>query len=76
MGTNPPQRPRDPNQLAKRIIEIATGEVEDTKTKAPNRAKGGKAGGIARSERLRRIAARKLPKRLRLCAGNPPTDSR
>ena len=25
-----PQRPRDPNQLAKMIVDIATGEVEDT----------------------------------------------
>jgi hypothetical protein len=24
-----PKRPRDPNQLAKRIIDIATGEVPD-----------------------------------------------
>ncbi len=25
----PPERPRDPNQLAKRIIDIATGETPD-----------------------------------------------
>jgi hypothetical protein len=29
MAKHHPERPRDPNQLAKRIIEIATGEVED-----------------------------------------------
>jgi hypothetical protein len=25
----PPKRPRDPNQLAKHIVGIATGEIED-----------------------------------------------
>jgi hypothetical protein len=25
-----PKRPRDPNQIAKQIVDIATGEVEDT----------------------------------------------
>ena len=25
----PPKRPRDPNQLAKLIVDISTGEVED-----------------------------------------------
>jgi len=25
-----PKRPRDPNQLAKLVVDIATGEIEDT----------------------------------------------
>jgi hypothetical protein len=27
--SKPPKRPRDPNQLAKLIVDIATGEVEE-----------------------------------------------
>jgi hypothetical protein len=47
-----PKRPRDPAQLAKFIIDVATGQVEDTPGKAPNRAKGGMKGGKARSAAL------------------------
>lgn len=47
-----PKRPRDPAQLAKFIVGIATGEVEDTAGKSPNRAKGGKKGGRARADSL------------------------
>ena len=36
------------------VGRIAIGEIEDTKGKAPNRAKGGKAGGAARAKRLTR----------------------
>lgn len=41
-----PKRPRDPNQLAKFIAGIATGEVE--KTTAPESPMGelGRAGGL------------------------------
>ena len=52
-----PKRPRDPNQLAKLIVDIATGEVEDdlseTKKKPPKRGRpGGLKGGTARSKSL------------------------
>ena len=46
------KRPRDPAQLAKFIVDVATGEVEDTVGKSPNRAKGGKKGGRARADSL------------------------
>ena len=46
------KRPRDPNQLAKMIVGIASGEVEDSPVKATNRAKGGKKGGAARAAAL------------------------
>lgn len=52
--TRPP-RPRDPNQLAKLIVDIATGEASDPAPapgKAPGRAIGGKAGGRARADKL------------------------
>lgn len=57
-----PKRPRDPNQLAKLIVDIATGETPDESTDAANEGKdpaavsrgrkGGKKGGKARAEAL------------------------
>lgn len=54
-----PKRPRDPNQLGKLIVEIATGEREDVQ---PNEGKnphavelgrlGGQKGGAARARAL------------------------
>jgi hypothetical protein len=34
------------------VAKIATGEIEDTSSKVPGRAKGGKAGGAARARQL------------------------
>jgi len=50
-----PARPRDPNQLAKLIVDIATGEAENVKPVAPREAqrKGGLKGGKARAKRLK-----------------------
>jgi hypothetical protein len=50
------QRPRDPNQLAKMIVDIATGETEDTVSESKRHPEavrgraGGLHGGIARAE--------------------------
>lgn len=53
MAEKHPKRPRDPNQLAKRIVEIATGEGSDEETGLVQRArKGGLVGGKARSKAL------------------------
>ncbi|MBI1407280.1 MAG: histone H1 [Caulobacter sp.] len=55
--TKTPKRPRDPNELAKMIAGIATGEVENTPT-APDSQRteiaraGGLRGGKARAESL------------------------
>jgi hypothetical protein len=53
------RRPRDPNQLAKLIVDIATGEVEDTPAddgKDPAAValgrKGGLKGGKARAQSM------------------------
>ena len=51
------KRPRDPNQLAKLIVDIATGEVEDCvserKKAVPVRGRsGGLKGGNARAANL------------------------
>jgi len=54
-----PKRPRDPNQLARLIVAIATGEVEDVNPdegKDPaaieRGRKGGEKGGKARADAL------------------------
>ncbi len=47
------KRPRDPNQLAKLIVGIASGEVDDGETAKTVRArKGGTKGGPARARAL------------------------
>lgn len=67
------KRPKDSNQLAKLIVDIATGEVEDTPVddgKDPAAValgrKGGLKGGKARAESMtpeeRKEAARKAAK--------------
>lgn len=53
-----PKRPRDPNQLAKSIIDIATGEQPETppNDKDPAAVQWGRLGGLkggkARAEKL------------------------
>lgn len=51
-----PKRPRDVNQLAKLIVDISTGEVQDTPTKLTGKkadsSKGGLRGGKSRMEML------------------------
>jgi len=48
------KRPRDPAQLAKLIVDIATGEVEDREPtpKEARARKGGAKGGPARARAL------------------------
>jgi len=52
------KRPRDPNQLAKQIVEIATGQAEDTVSEAKRnrspvrRRAGGLVGGAIRAQGL------------------------
>ena len=60
------KRPRDPNQLAKLIVDIATGQIEDTvsnsrKSKRRGRA-GGAKGGKARAESLTPTQRREIAK--------------
>lgn len=55
--TKPPKRPRDANQLAKMIVDLATGAVSEDKaaplTPAQEFARsGGLKGGAARREAL------------------------
>ena len=50
------KRPRDPNQLAKLIVDIATGEAEDTVSESKRhpspKRKGGIKGGKRRAQAL------------------------
>ena len=48
------KRPRDPNQLAKLVVDIATGDVDEPdETPQTKRArKAGKQGGLARASKL------------------------
>jgi hypothetical protein len=53
------RRPRDPNQRAKLIVDIATGEIEDTPADEGKNAaavelgrKGGLKGGKARADSM------------------------
>lgn len=55
--TRPPKRPRDVNQLAKTIVEIATGERADERPEPMTPAQefarsGGLKGGKARASTL------------------------
>ena len=46
------RRPADVVAAAVMVGRIAVGEIEDKKSNSPGRAKGGKAGGKARAEKL------------------------
>lgn len=67
MAKRPP-RPRDPNQLAKLIVDIATGEAENVRpaksTPATEaRRKGGLKGGKARAKKLSARKRQEIAKR-------------
>lgn len=61
-----PKRPRDPNQLAKLIVGIATGETKDTnqnERKDPSAVSMGKKGGAARAKTLTSEQRKEIAKR-------------
>jgi hypothetical protein len=49
-----PKRPRDPNQLAKSIVDIATGQAEEQAAPSFQKAKSGAKGGASRAASLTR----------------------
>jgi hypothetical protein len=57
-----PKRPRDTNQLAKMIVDIATGDASDAPVSAKAKAgsKGGKLGGHVRMATLTTEQRREL----------------
>ena len=50
-GPREQKRPADVVVRAVHVAKIATGEIEDTSYKQPNKVKSGKAGGGARAAR-------------------------
>ena len=62
--TKNPKRPRDPNQLAKLIADIAVGEENNIKPTPPNpdRRKGGLSGGKARAKSLTALQRKEIAK--------------
>lgn len=58
MASKLPKRPRDPAQLAKFIVDVATGQVEDREPTPEEQGKDsaavalGKKGGAARAKSL------------------------
>ena len=53
-GPKGEKRPADAIGSAIMVARISIGEIEDPKGKAPNRDKGGRAGGAARAKSLKR----------------------
>ena len=51
MMVTEPRRPRDTNQLAKLIVDLATGEMSEAE-KAAGQVKGGRLGGKNRAAAL------------------------
>jgi len=47
-----PKRPRDVNQLAKLITDIATGDADETDTRDPAAVAMGSKGGKARASKM------------------------
>ena len=54
-----PKRPRDANQLAKTVVDLATGEDVGA-SPAANKAKAGAKGGKARARTLSAIERREI----------------
>ncbi len=65
-GPKGEKRYADTVQNAILVARIATGEIEDTPSKAPNRAKGGKIGGKARADALSAGKRREIAKKAAL----------
>lgn len=57
------KRPADTVKAAIMVARIATGEIEDKPSAAPGRAKGGKAGGVARAKALSPQKRKEIAKR-------------
>ena len=80
MSEKHPKRPRDPNQLAKHIIDIATGEIEDREPspeeqgKDPAAAALGRKGGAARAKKLSGTRRKEIAKKAARARWKEPSD--
>ena len=61
-GPQGEKRPADVIGAAVMVAKIATGEISDETGKAPNRARGGKIGGLRRAQKLSPTERRKIAK--------------
>lgn len=57
------RRPANTFEAAIMVGRISTGDIEDKPSKAPERAKGGKVGGISRAASLTSEERRDIAKR-------------
>ena len=75
--TKHPKRPRDPNQLAKLIVGIASGEERDAAPAEKNAAAvaRGKLGGQARAAALPRNARKQIASRAAKARWKAPSDA-
>ena len=62
-GPKGQKRPADVIGNAIMVAKIATGEIEDTPSAAPNRAKGGAIGGKRRAESLSQDEKKSIAKK-------------
>ena len=73
-----PKRPRDPNQLAKLIVDIATGEAQDTvsesKRHPSKKQASGSKGGKTRAKSLSPVQRRKIAVKAALVRWKSPKD--
>ena len=59
--TSAPKRPRDPNQLGKLVVDLATGQAEDeAKAVDATKRKAGLIGGAARSASMSPAKRKKI----------------
>jgi hypothetical protein len=72
------KRPRDPNQLAKLIVDIATGEAKDTASESKRhpskRRAGGLRGGKARAAILTPVERRRIAMKAAQARWKKPKD--
>jgi hypothetical protein len=62
-GPKGEKRPADVIGNAVHVMRVATGEIEESRGKVPNRAKGGLKGGRARAEKLDTNTRSKIAKK-------------
>lgn len=59
--TDKPKRPRDANQLAKFMVDVATGEIDETDSpKIKQTREAGRVGGKKRAETLTPVERSKI----------------
>lgn len=71
-----PKRPRDPNQLAKFIMDIAVGDSDDSFEKDEKKSEAGKKGAEARKKSLSAEKRKEISKTAALSRWNKDKDTK